>query len=139
MIYETQGDLDKAVEYREQFLDLCKETNNKEKQIEAHKLLAETFSRADETSKAIKHLNDVLSLCNEDSKQEGAQADAALKLGLLYYKPGPKHSIKSAAEFLGTHFTFIRHGENDQKNSRKIDLARVNLGIVKANMQIKSY
>jgi hypothetical protein len=49
MIYETQGELDRAVEHREQFLELCKETNNVEKQIEAHKLLAETYSKAGDT------------------------------------------------------------------------------------------
>lgn len=131
MIYETQGELDKAVEQRTQFLDLCKETNNREKQIEAHKLLAETYSKADDTSKAIKHLMDVLNLCNEEPQMDEPQAEATLKLGLLHYKPGAKHSIKHAAEYLGTHFSFIRHGE--KKNSRQIDLARVNLGIVKAN------
>lgn len=35
------------------------------------------------------------------------------------------------------HFNLIRHG--DKKNSRQIDLARVNLGIVKANQQFESY
>ena len=66
-----------------------------------------------------------------ESSDNNAKSEAALKLGLLHYKPGPKNSIKQAAEYLGTHFTFIRHG--DKKNSRQIDLARVNLGIVKAN------
>ena len=94
MIYETQGQLDRAVEYREQFLELCKETDNREKQIEAHKLLAETYSKADDTSKAIKHLMDVLNLCNKEPQMDEPQAEAALKLGLLHYKPGPKNSIK---------------------------------------------
>ena len=67
-----------------------------------------------------------------------ASADAALKLGLLYYKPGAKYNIKSAAEYLSTHFNLIRQQESN-KNSRQIDLARVNLGIVKANQQIKNY
>lgn len=31
MIYETQGELERAVEQREHFLELCKETNNREK------------------------------------------------------------------------------------------------------------
>ena len=138
MIYETQGELDKAIEFRESFLDLCKETNNIEKQIEANKLLAETYSKADDTQKAIKHLLEVLSLAGKAEPQmDEPQAEAALKLGLLHYKPGPKHNIRQSAEYLGTHFTFIRHG--DKKNSRQIDLARVNLGIVKANMQIKAY
>ena len=66
MIYETQGELDRSVENRQRFLELAKEENNREKQIEAHKLLAETFSKADDTSKAIKHLMEVLNLCNED-------------------------------------------------------------------------
>ena len=117
MIYETQGELDRAVEHREQFLELCKETNNVEKQIEAHKLLAETYSKADDTQKAIKHLLDVLSLASSsEPHMDEPQAEAALKLGLLHYKPGPKHNIRQSAEYLGTHFTFIRHGE--KKDSR---------------------
>ena len=66
MIYETQGELDRAVEYRQQFLELSNDERDREKQIEAHKLLAETFSKADDTSKAIKHLMEVLNLCNEE-------------------------------------------------------------------------
>ena len=64
MIYDAQGEMDRAIEHRELFLNLCKETGNREKQIEGHKLLAETFSKADDTSKAIKHLMDVLSLAH---------------------------------------------------------------------------
>ena len=94
MIYETQGELDRAIEHRQQFLELSKGENNREKQIEAHKLLAETFSKADETSKAIKHLMEVLNLCNEEPQLDEPQAEAALKLGLLHYKPGAKHNIK---------------------------------------------
>ena len=74
---------------------------------------------------------EVLNLCHEEPSMEEPQAEATLKLGLLHYKPGPKHSIKHAADYLGTHFSLIRHG--DTKNSRQIDLARVNLGIVRAN------
>lgn len=51
-------------------MDLCKETGNREKQIEAHKLLAETYSKADETSEAIKHLMEVLNLCHEEPAME---------------------------------------------------------------------
>ncbi len=137
MIYENQGELDRAIEQRKKFLELCTESGNKEKQIEAHQKLAETFSKADDTQNAIKHLTNVLTLCNEDQQKDEPQAEATLKLGLLYYKEGPKHSIKNAAEYLGTHFSFIRHG--DKKNSRQIDLARVNLGIVKANQQLQNY
>lgn len=57
----------------------------------------------------------------------------------MHYKPGKKHSIKHAADYLGTHFSLIRHGEKEKKNSRQIDLARVNLGIVRANQQLENY
>ena len=141
MIYETQGELDRAVEQRELFLDLCKDTGNRAKQIEAHKLLAETYSKSDDqatgTSKAIKHLMEVLNLCHEEPSMEEPQSEATLKLGLLHYKPGPKHSIKHSGDYLATHFSLIRHGE--KKNSRQIDLARVNLGIVRANQQLDNY
>lgn len=37
---------------------------------------------------------EVLNLCNEEQQLDEPQAEAALKLGLLHYKPGPKHNIK---------------------------------------------
>lgn len=137
MIYETQGELDKSIEYRMRFLQLCKETKDKKKEGQAHKQLAETYSKANDIGAAINHLTSVLDLALEEPIDTMAQAEAALKLGLLFYKDGEKKNIKRSAEYLQNHFTLIRH--NEEKNQRQIDRARVNLGIVKANQQIKAY
>ena len=73
-----------------------------------------------------------------ESSDIQAQADAALKLGLLYNKEGEKKSIKKSAEFLSNHFDLLRKGDKDKKQS-KLDAARVNLGIVQANQKIEAY
>jgi tetratricopeptide (TPR) repeat protein len=66
------------------FLTLCEETDNKTKAGEAHKQLAETHSKNGNVHQAIKHLEDLLNIANEE-RNKPAQADAFLKLGLLYY------------------------------------------------------
>jgi len=46
--------------------------------------LAEAHSKNNNVHAAIKHLEDLLNIANEE-KNKPAQADAFLKLGLLYY------------------------------------------------------
>lgn len=66
-----------------------------------------------------------------------AQAEASLKLGLLYNKEGKERNIKTSGEFLLQHFELLR--QEDIKDQKKIDAARVNLGIVQANQKIDAY
>ena len=80
---------------------------------------------------------EVLNIALEESDKQ-AQAEAALKLGLLYNKEGERKNIKKSAEFLNSHFDLLRQGEKEKKQSQ-IDAARVNLGIVLANQKIESY
>jgi len=76
--------LEKAIEFLNKFLTLCEETDNKAKAGEAHKQLAEAHSKNGNVHVAIKHLEDLLNIANEKGNKP-AQADAFLKLGLLYY------------------------------------------------------
>ena len=80
---------------------------------------------------------EVLNIALEESDKQ-AQAEAALKLGLLYNKEGERKNIKKSAEFLNSHFDLLRQGDKEKKQSQ-IDAARVNLGIVLANQKIESY
>jgi len=58
-------------------------------------MLAEAHSKNGNVASAIKHLQDLLSIANEE-KDKTAQADAFLKLGLLYYQEGiVKQSVDS--------------------------------------------
>lgn len=57
LIHEMKGNLVMAIEEREKFLDITKEQNDAVAQSEAHKLLAETYSKDNNISKAIQHLN----------------------------------------------------------------------------------
>ena len=69
-----------------------------------------------------------------DMKEKSAQAEAALKLGLLHYKEG---IIKKSVEYFQRHFELARQDEN--KKQSVIDAARVNLGIAQANTMIENY
>ena len=85
-------------------MDLCIQNENKVKIGEAHKKLAETHSKNGNTGAAIKHLERLLDIAM-DMKEKSAQAEAALKLGLLHYKEG---IIKKSVEYFQRHFELAR-------------------------------
>ena len=70
MIYEIQDDLEQSIKYRLDFLELCVENKNKAATGEAHKQLAETYSKGGNISQAIKHLLDVLNIAMESSDMQ---------------------------------------------------------------------
>jgi len=117
------------------FLELCVEVNDKVKAGEAHKQLAETHSKNGNVQAAIKHLEDLLNIANEKGNKQ-AQADAFLKLGLLYYQEG---IVRKSVDCLQKHFELARADSDETKNQRQIDRARVNLGIAQANTMIENY
>jgi tetratricopeptide (TPR) repeat protein len=131
-------DLDKAVEYVEKFLNICKSdtkdskiVKNKKLTGNAHKKLAELHSKLGNASAAITNLEALLNIAYEDADKEG-QAEAALKLGLLNYK---ESLIPVSVRYLGKHFDLARL----LGNGKLIDTARVNLGIAQANQQVDKY
>ena len=126
-----------SIEYLTKFLVLCQENKNEDQECEAHKKLAEAHSQNNNISEAIKHLNKVLDIAYKNSKKS-AQAEATLKLGLLYNKDGPERNMKKSAEVLQHHFDLERLRE-PVKDQNRMDNARVNLGIVLANQKIESY
>jgi hypothetical protein len=71
-----------------------------------------------------------------ESKDKPEQANAYLKLGLLHYQDG---AIKKSVESLSKHFELARAGEDEKKQQKLIDRARVNLGIAQANTNIENY
>ena len=84
---------------------------------------------------AIDHLEDLLNIANEKGNKQ-AQADAFLKLGLLYYQEGV---VRKSVDCLQKHFDLSRADSDETKNQRQIDRARVNLGIALANTMIDNY
>ena len=134
-IYEKLNDLDKAVEFLNKFLALCEETDQKSKAGDAHKQLAEVHQRNGNVHQAFKHLDDLLNIANEEKKYD-VKAEAFLKLGLLNYQEG---IIRRSVDCLQEHFKLARAVNEDQKNQKQIDKARVNLGIAQANTQIENY
>ena len=134
-IQEQMGDLDKAIEYLHTFLKLCEEAKNKQKESEAHKQLAETYQKQNNVQSACHHLEQLLQIAT-NRKNKPDQANAFLKLGLLYYQAD---NIKKSVDFLNKHFELARAGEDENKNQKLIDRARVNLGIAQANTSIENY
>jgi tetratricopeptide (TPR) repeat protein len=118
-IQERLGDLEKAIEFLNKFLVLCEETdtgeqifkNKKKKAGEAHKQLAEAHSKNGNVHAAIKHLEDLLNIAN-DEKDKPAQADAFLKLGLLYYQEG---IVRKSVDCLWKHFELARADSEETK------------------------
>lgn len=77
--------------------------------------------------KACKHLEQLLTIATQQKPpNKPDQANAFLKLGLLYYQAD---NIKKSVDFLNKHFELARAGEEENKNQKLIDRARVNLGI----------
>ena len=61
---------------------------------------------------AIKHLEDLLNIANEE-RNKPAQADAFLKLGLLYYQEG---IVRKSVDSLQKHFELARADSEESKN-----------------------
>lgn len=97
--------------------------------------MAETHSKSGNVQQAIKHLEDLLTIASEE-KDKPAQADAFLKLGLLYYQEG---IIRKSVDCLQKHFELARQDTEATKSQKLIDKARVNLGIATANTMIENY
>ena len=89
LIHEMKGNLDQAIEERKKFLEITKDNNDLPAQVQAYKQLAETYSKDKKIVPAIDNLRDMLSIAVETS-DNNAKSEAALKLGLLFYKPGPR-------------------------------------------------
>ena len=69
-------------------------------------------------------------------------AEAAHKLGLLYNMESKDQNPKKSLEFLTQYFEMLRSEDaNDNKKDlmKRIDAARVNIGIVEANQKMQTY
>ena len=125
-----------AIEYLNRFLEICIESKNQDQIGQAYKRLAECESKNGNTGMAIQYLGKVLDIANTQFNRQ-AQADATLKLGLLFIQEGREHNIKRAADYLQNHFDLLR--QDEPKNMQQIDAARVSIGIVQANQKIEAY
>lgn len=116
-------------------MTICEETKEKKKAGQAHKQLAETHSKNNNVHQAIKHLEELLHIA-DDAKDKPSQADAFLKLGLLYYQEG---IVRKSVDCLQKHFELARADVDESRDQKLIDKARVNLGIAQANTMIENY
>lgn len=91
-------------------------------------------------SQAIHHLTRVIDIAVL-IESKAPQAEAAHKLGLLYNMEGKEQNKKKSLGFLDEHFTMVRTKDetDSMKDQKKIDAARVNMGIVDANMKMETY
>lgn len=153
LIQHQRGEYNQAIEYTNQFLSLCdsqrKETKDEEKQhkidnliILGHKQLAETYVIDSQgISEAISHLTTVIEVATR-SENKSAHAEACHKLGLLYNMDGKDKNPKKSLMFLNQHYEMLRQKSDENetgKDQKRIDLARVNIGIVEANKKMEEF
>lgn len=96
------------------------------------------MKRLNATNKLVifkRNLEALLTLANDEQNKQ-LQADAFLKLGLLYYQEG---IVRKSVDCLQKHFELARADSEESKNQKLIDKARVNLGIAQANTMIENY
>lgn len=75
-------------------------------------MLADIYAASAQTAKAFQHLEQVLEIAlADDQKNAEAEAEAALKLGLLYNKEGPERNMKKSSDYLQSHFDLLRQPE----------------------------
>jgi hypothetical protein len=89
---------------------------------------------------AIQELQNVINVATKiESKQQ--QAEACHKLGLLFNMQSKDRDPKKSLQFLQEHFDMLRtKDESDTaKDMKRIDAARVNIGIVEANKKMEDY
>jgi tetratricopeptide (TPR) repeat protein len=87
LIHEKLGELEKAIACLQRFLEVCQKelkSGSRDKEGEAHKLLADVHAKNGNVQMAIHHLGELMNIAEAENKTQ-AQADAALKLGLLHY------------------------------------------------------
>ena len=135
-IHERLGDIVKAIELLNEFLEMCNESGNEDKKLEALRELGEAHSKNGNSHAAIKHFEDLRKFAQE-KKNRKAQANAHLKLGLLHYQQG---MTRKSVDALRKHFGLAKDDQGDEPKEQKlIDAARVNLGIASANTNIETY
>lgn len=88
-----------AIEYLNRFLEICIESKNQDQLGQAYKRLAECESKNGNTGMAIEYLGKVLDIANSTFNRQ-AQAEATLKLGLLFNQEGREYNIKRSADYL---------------------------------------
>lgn len=108
--------------------------------IKGLKQLAETYvTGQNQISEAILNLTKVIDV-SQKSENKAAHADACHKLGLLFNMEGKDNNTKKSLTFLTNHFDMLRQKSEDTemiKDQNRIDLARVNIGIVEANRKME--
>lgn len=125
------GDYKDAIALQEQYLDICRSTEDRVSEAQARAALAQCYEAVNNTPEAINQLESLLNVATEVG-ENNAQAGACLNLGLLYYARG---EYDKSMELLEQHFDLAR-----QLGDRKlVDSARVILGMARGNGKLDLY
>jgi tetratricopeptide (TPR) repeat protein len=87
-------------------------SGSRDKEGEAHKLLADVHAKNGNVQMAIHHLGELMNIAEAENKTQ-AQADAALKLGLLHYQ---EQLIQKSVSYFQKHFELTRKDESASKS-----------------------
>ncbi|KAI9205516.1 uncharacterized protein BJ171DRAFT_614929 [Polychytrium aggregatum] len=167
LVYQRLGDMGKATEYLESFLEFTKRMDDKSKEGLGHAALAQCYESSGNPLQAAKALQEFVALTEADPTQRGSQADACNQLGVLYNKLG---EYDLAVQYFDSHYRLTRelsvpappsapasaHGKRPRSGQKlkhqdpsetvagaraatKLDGAQVQLGISRGNSQMQAF
>lgn len=131
LIFYSEGDFVRALENFEAYLEYSKLGRYLDGVTTALAKIAKTHQEMGNVTKAISILEELNLEASENNKQN-AEAEASLRLGLLYQK---QKQPKQAVDFLSKHFSISMKVQDRSM----VDIARVNLGMAKAIKDMEVY
>ncbi|KAJ3200229.1 hypothetical protein HDU67_002230, partial [Dinochytrium kinnereticum] len=103
--YRQIGEIDKAIEYLDEYLKKCQSDGDRAKEGPAQAALASCYETSGNLVGAIDHLQQFIDMTEDVPTQRPALAHACNQLGILYNKTGQyEHAVK----FFDKHFSLVR-------------------------------
>ena len=140
MIYLKHGDYEKSIEHQKIYLANAMQLDDKSKknEMDAHASLAQCYTKINDIENAQKHLEQYFDKSKTSvNRASNAHADAAHHLADLWWK---KKNIEGAQKYYKLYFESARTvKENEHKDRRLIDNARIALGLAKGTTDIDNY
>ncbi|KAI8835926.1 hypothetical protein BC829DRAFT_426257 [Chytridium lagenaria] len=150
--YRQIGEIDKAIQFLEEYLKRCQDEGDRQKEGPAQAALASCYEASGQPQRAIDHLQQFIIMTEEIPSQRPAIAQASNQLGILYNKTG---EFDLAVKFFDKHFSLVRTIANDAPNRKRrvrthvpangppastsVGLAQIQLGISRGNADMERF
>ena len=129
--YESMSDVERAISHYKDFRNLSKAVNNSKGVCLACSSLANIYQLQGDTETATTYLEEYLQLANSTGSRKD-QVEASAELGGIYNRSG---DYELAVKYFSEHYELCR----ELGDKSLMDHARVQLGIAKGNLQMKSF